>query len=243
MTVGDRLRAISASLARECGRLAFSAPVTHVYNPLLYAAEPFSDYLERYARQGGTLFLGMNPGPFGMAQTGIPFGEVGMVRDWLRIDGKVGKPDDECARRPVLGFDCPRAEVSGRRLWQLFQERFETPEAFFAGHLVLNYCPLLFLSDNGRSCRNLTPDRLRPGERAALAGVCDRHLELALGAIAPAVAVGIGRFATACLGRVVPPGSGIRVESIPHPSPANPAANRDYGSLALRALREAKVWD
>ena len=32
------------------------------------------------------VFLGMNPGPFGMAQVGVPFGEVAAVRDWLRID-------------------------------------------------------------------------------------------------------------------------------------------------------------
>lgn len=244
MTVGARLAEISASLARECDRLRFSAPVTHVYNPHVYAREPFLDYLARYARGGKrVLFLGMNPGPFGMAQTGIPFGEVAAVRDWLEVGGAVGRPRDECGRRPVLGFDCPRAEVSGKRLWGLFRERFGTPERFFEDHLVLNYCPLLFLADSGRSCRNLTPDKLAPGDRARLTEVCDLHLADALRALGIGTAVGIGRFAAACLERCVDPAAGTRIVSMPHPSPANPAANGDYGGLAVRALREAGVWE
>jgi single-strand selective monofunctional uracil DNA glycosylase len=49
-------------------RLAFSAPVTHVYNPLVYASEPHRKYLSRWgATHKKAVFLGMNPGPWGMA--------------------------------------------------------------------------------------------------------------------------------------------------------------------------------
>ena len=108
---------IFRKLNRSLGKLRFSEPVTHVYNPLEYALEPCLDYYQRYG-QGPrrVLMLGMNPGPWGMAQTGVPFGEVGMVRDWLKIRGTVHKPALEHPQRPVLGFDCARSEVSGKRL-------------------------------------------------------------------------------------------------------------------------------
>ena len=32
------------------------------------------------------VFLGMNPGLWGMAQTGVPFGTVSLVRDWMGIE-------------------------------------------------------------------------------------------------------------------------------------------------------------
>jgi single-strand selective monofunctional uracil DNA glycosylase len=67
-----------------------------VYDPLRYAWAPFVDYLKRYARpRPEVVLLGMNPGPFGMAQTGIPFGDVGLVRDWLVVRGEIGKPPNE----------------------------------------------------------------------------------------------------------------------------------------------------
>ncbi len=109
---------ISRRLRDEVEELHFALPVSHVYNPLVYAEEPHRRYLERY---GGSpkevLFLGMNPGPWGMAQTGVPFGEVSLVGRWLGIDGVVGKPAREHPKRPVTGFSCSRSEVSGRRVW------------------------------------------------------------------------------------------------------------------------------
>ena len=65
---------ITRTLSRTVDRLRFGAPVTHVYNPLVYAEASFERYLERFAkRRPEALLLGMNPGPFGMAQTGVPF--------------------------------------------------------------------------------------------------------------------------------------------------------------------------
>ena len=116
--IGQELCDAAAALSRSVGRMRFGAPVTHVYNPLAHAREPHESFLRRYgASRKRVVFLGMNPGPFGMTQTGVPFGAVAPVRDWLRIDVKVKRPRKEHPKRPILGLDCPRNEVSGERLW------------------------------------------------------------------------------------------------------------------------------
>lgn len=116
---------ISRWLAREVDSLQFSDPVTCVYNPLIYARKSHEAYLERHAKQGiDALFLGMNPGPWGMAQTGVPFGEVSLVRDFLEIDEAVNQPPIVHPKRPIEGFACTRSEVSGRRLWGWVSESF-----------------------------------------------------------------------------------------------------------------------
>jgi len=240
-SVAARLLALGKRLSADCSRLEFGPPVTHVYDPLVYAAEPHRRYVRRYADgPKRVLFVGMNPGPFGMAQTGVPFGEIAAVRDWLGITGRVGKPPEEAPKRPVLGFGCPRSEVSGRRLWALFRERFGEAEAFFADHFVLNYCPLMFIAGAGGSCRNLTPDKLPPQERGPLLECCDRHLTGVLDALEIRIAVGIGKFAAERLRDCAP--QDLRIATMPHPSPANPAANSGYAKLASEALRKEKIW-
>ena len=57
----------------------------------------------------------MNPGPWGMVQTGVPFGEVSLVREWLGIDATIRRPKVLHPDRPVEGFLCQRREVSGSR--------------------------------------------------------------------------------------------------------------------------------
>ncbi|MEM6794772.1 MAG: single-stranded DNA-binding protein, partial [Acidobacteriota bacterium] len=162
------------SLSEGLERLRFSAPIAHVYNPLVYAREPLGLYLERYAGLGAeNLLLGMNPGPWGMAQTGIPFGAIAPARDWLGVEAPVGKPAAEHPKRPVLGFGCERQEVSGQRLWGWARETFGEPHRFFATIFVHNYCPLIFLEESGR---NLTPDKIRVAERRPLLERCDEAL-------------------------------------------------------------------
>lgn len=224
----------------QAGRLKFKPPVAHVYHPLDYAWPAHELYLRKFgAGKKRVVFLGMNPGPFGMAQTGIPFGEVAAVRDWMKICTPIGRPAREHPKRPVLGFDCPRSEVSGRRLWGLFAGRFGSPGKFFAGHFVANYCPLAFCEAGGR---NQTPDKLPPAERDRLFAICDGHLRRVLDILQPEWLVGIGGFA-AERGRLVSENTPVRVGQILHPSPASPAANRGWAKAVTRQLVELGVWD
>ena len=225
-------------LNESLSSLRFSPPVSHVYNPLVYAHEAHADYLRRYASsEKQVLFLGMNPGPFGMAQTGVPFGEVKLVRDWLGIQGRIEPPEHEHPRRKILGFDCPRSEVSGARLWGLWRDLFQTPERFFAWGFVANYCPLVFMEESGR---NLTPDKLPRSEREPLLLACDAHLRSLVATLAPRWVVGVGAFAKARAERALselPAALPMpRIGSIPHPSPASPAANRNWAELTRQAL-------
>jgi len=176
-----------------------------------------------------------------MVQTGIPFGEIAAVRDWLGISGEVLKPEKEHPKRLVSGFDCRRSEVSGFRLWGLFAKRFGTAETFFKHHLVLNYCPLAFLESTGR---NRTPDKLRPTEKEALFSACDQHLREAIAALQPEWVIGIGGFASQRIGEALRTHSDPQPKTcqILHPSPANPAANRNWAQIVTRQLREAGVW-
>ena len=237
----EQLIAAARRLSAQVGRLKFQPPVTHVYNPLTYAGKAHEEYLRRFGNgRKRVVFLGMNPGPFGMVQTGVPFGEIAAMRDWLGIRAGIGRPAAEHPKRPVLGFDCPRSEVSGRRLWKLFAERFGSPERFFAGHFVANYCPLAFCEAGGR---NQTPDKLSRAERNRLFAICDEHLRRVLEILQPEWLVGIGGFA-AERGRLVSENTKIHVGQILHPSPASPKANRhDWTKTATRELVQLGVWD
>ena len=230
--------ALSAELSQAVDALRFAPPVAYVYNPLAYARAPGEAYLRRYARRGAELlFLGMNPGPFGMAQTGVPFGEVRIVREWLGIEAPVGKPPREHPARPVQGFACARSEVSGSRLWGWARERFGAPERFFARAFVWNYCPLVFLEESGR---NRTPDKLPLAERRRLFGLCDEALRGLVAWLQPRLVVGVGRFAEE-RAREALGGEGPRVATILHPSPASPAANRGWARQAEAQLEELGV--
>jgi len=224
---------IARRLRNEVGHLKFAKPVAYVYNPLDYAWKPHRDYLERYGRgRPRVILLGMNPGPFGMAQTGVPFGDIGMVRDWLGIEAPVEHPAREHPKRPVAGFQCPRGEVSGQRLWGWARDHFATPQRFFQQFFVANYCPLAFIEASGR---NRTPDKLPRGESGALFAACDEALFRTVERLHPEHIVGVGRFAANRAAAALK-GSGIKLGVMPHPSPASPAANRGWAAQATRAL-------
>jgi single-strand selective monofunctional uracil DNA glycosylase len=221
--------AISRALARRVDALEFGAPVTHVYDPLVYAREPHERYLERYARPGiEALLVGMNPGPFGMAQTGVPFGEIALVRDWLGIEGKVARPAREHPARPIEGFACARSEVSGARLWGWARTRFGEPAEFFARFFVWNYCPLVFMQASGK---NHTPDKLPAAEREPLFAACDEALRAIAAHLGPAHVIGVGAFARDRAAEALA-GLPYRVGTILHPSPASPVANKGWAQQA-----------
>lgn len=230
------LKSITDDLVADLSGLSFGPPVTHVYNPLEYARAPWDAYCERFGQgEREVLFLGMNPGPFGMAQTGVPFGEVGFARDWLGLEAPVGRPAVEHPKRPVQGFACTRSEVSGARVWGWAKERFGTPEAFFARYFILNYCPLVFMEESGR---NRVPEKLPKEERERLFAACDRALRRTVAIMRPRLAIGIGKFAEKKLQTVLGDVPGLRIGAVPHPSPASPLANAGWAPLMDRAMAE-----
>lgn len=237
--LSTRLVTAAQRLRKAVDRLKFSAPVTHVYNPLSYAWSGHEQYLQKF---GGSrkriVFLGMNPGPFGMVQTGVPFGEIKAVRDWLGIECAISKPKIEHPKRLVTGFDCARSEISGQRLWGLFADRFGKSDAFFTEHFVLNYCPLAFVEETGR---NRTPDKLPAVEQQALFNACDEHLLAAIDLLAPEWVIGVGNFAVKRAEHVLADRP-IKLGCILHPSPASPAANRNWSSVARSQLQKLGVW-
>jgi single-strand selective monofunctional uracil DNA glycosylase len=226
--VASGLLGISRRLAREVDRMRFGPPVTHVYNPLRYAAAPHEQYLRRFgSAKGRVLLLGMNPGPFGMAQTGVPFGDVALVRDWLGIRAHVKKPRQEHPQRPVVGFNCVRSEVSGSRLWGWARDRFGAPERFFDTFFVANYCPLVFMEKSGR---NRTPNLLAKREREALFKSCDSALRALAVLLEPRCVIGVGGFAER-RAREALAGLGLTIGGVLHPSPANPRANSGWAAV------------
>jgi single-strand selective monofunctional uracil DNA glycosylase len=209
-----------------------------VYDPLDYAWEPHRKYLERYGRgHPAVVLLGMNPGPFGMAQTGVPFGDVTLVRDFLGISAAIDLPSHQHPRRIVSGFACQRSEVSGTRLWGWIRDRFERPDAFFAEHFVANYCPLVFMEETGR---NRTPDKLPANERVPLFAACDEALRNVVDTLRPDIVIGIGGFAERRAREALTGFSGT-IGTMLHPSPASPLANRNWAEQADAALEKANL--
>jgi single-strand selective monofunctional uracil DNA glycosylase len=235
MAIG--LHQATETLRTRTRALSFGAMVAFVYYPLDYAAELVHAYEGRFgAGRKEVLFFGMNPGPFGMGQTGVPFGEVRFVRDWMKLRGEVRKPAVMHPKRPIEGLACTRSEVSGKRLWGAFADRYPNPDDFFARAFVLNYCPLLFLSETGS---NITPNTLLKAEQRAIEEVCDDYVRAVVAVLQPRCLVGVGDYAKKRLQTVF--GASLPISSIPHPSPASPAANRGWEPLARNALDAAGI--
>ena len=259
MSTTEELIGAAKDLSAAVNRMTFGLPVTHVYNPLNYAWTAHELYLRRYGNAPKrVIFLGMNPGPFGMAQTGVPFGQIAAVRDWLGIRATIGRPSKENPKRPVLGFDCHRSEVSGERLWGLFQQRFGVADKFFREHIVMNYCPLAFIEKSGR---NRTPEKLRPQEREQLFAACDDHLRQVVQILKPEWLIGVGDFATKRAREAIASmwegprrpeknsprqNRGAKVTltfgQILHPSPACPASNDNWAGKVTEQLQNLGVW-
>ena len=240
-TVSKRVTQIAKQLSQAVANIDFSQHVPWVYNPLDYAWPAHKQYLQRYARPScEVLMVGMNPGPWGMAQSGVPFGEIAAVKEFLQIDAPISRPIPEHPKRPIQGLACTRSEVSGRRLWGLFSEHFGSADAFFERHFVTNYCPLVFMEE---SARNVTPDKLPAECRTHLQGVCDLHLVGLVQALKPKWLIGIGGFAEKCAERIAPQcKQKFQIGRILHPSPASPAANRDWAGTAQQQLMDLGIW-
>jgi len=239
MSAADLIHA-ARELSRAVATLRFGPPVAHVYNPLDYAWLPHEAWLRRYGDgRKRVVFVGMNPGPFGMMQTGVPFGEIAAVRDWMGVCETVRRPTDEHPKRPIEGFDCRRSEVSGRRLWGWAAARFGAAGAFFEQCFVLNYCPLVFLEASGR---NFTPERLPAAELRPLQDACDAHLRAAIATLRPDWAIGVGGYAMRRIRAALGDRAPVRIDQILHPSPASPTANRGWAPQVDAQLARLGVF-
>lgn len=240
-TIAEQLIQAGHELADELRPMLFSDPVTHTYLTVDYAREGYEAYLETYANsKKRVLLLGMNPGPYGMAQTGVPFGEITAVRDWMMLSPQIGNPEHEHPKRKIRGMDCSKSEVSGRRLWGLFAERFPRAEDFFKDHLVINFCPLIWMKESGA---NLTPDKIRAAEMSPVDAACQKHLRRLIEILEPRFLIGVGAYAEhQMLTAQEQLGTKATIGKILHPSPASPAANRGWAEVAERQLKEIGVW-
>lgn len=231
---------ISRKLSRDLSALTFSAPVTHTYDPTVHARRLHEAYLSRFGVREGTpraIFVGMNPGPWGMVQSGVPFGEVNFVRDWMGLSGPVDKPKNEHPKRPVSGLDCTRSEVSGARLWGWAKERFETADRFFDRFFVANYCPLVFMEESGR---NFVPEKLKATEKTPLFEACDTALRKIVEELKPERVIGVGVWAKK-RASIALSGLDLPIDHILHPSPASPIANRGWAPQAEAQLKALGV--
>lgn len=236
-SLAEQLIAATRSLTKRLTTLHFSPPVAHTYNPLTYAGDNYELYLRRYADSPKqNFFLGMNPGPFGMAQTGIPFGEVNAVKHWLNLQAPIRPPADQHPKRPILGLNCTRSEVSGLRLWGLFQECFSTPEAFFQDNFVANFCPLVWMNESGA---NITPDKIKAQEISPVEDACLDYLETQIRLLNPTRLIGVGAYAGKKLELVARrfPNRTFTLGTLLHPSPASPIANKLWPQRPIEQLQ------
>lgn len=227
--------------SKQVETLRFSCDC-YIYNPLEYAWPMHEAYLRAYVKKPvKTLLVGMNPGPFGMAQTGVPFGEINAVRHFLRLSEEIGKPPAEHPARPILGLQTTRSEVSGKRLWSLMQAHYQSAEAFSEEMAIFNYCPLVFMQRT-KTAKNLTPDKLAKGERLALQTICDAYLGDIISLLDPSFLIGVGVYAFQMLEKVNDGNASRRVASILHPSPGNPQANKGWDEKASAVFKDLGIW-
>ena len=211
-----------------------SSKIEYAYNPLDYAWNPHSEYIRRHGGMGAKiLIVGMNPG-HGMGNTGIPFGCPKMVREILEITGfDVGSPTITHPKRPIIGLEHPKPEVSGTRIWGTLSQIYGPRNAAASEVFIVNHCPLWMFNEKGT---NITPDKLRGSTADTLRNVCDEHLREVADILDSNVVIGVGRYAQRRVEAIFQD-SKIEVRNVPHPSPANPFANRNGGADWREAFR------
>lgn len=231
--VVERLIEAAASLRDDVDplgrKLVSEGRIDICYNPLMYAWDVHEEYLRRMGGLGAqTVMLGMNPGPHGMGQMGIPFAATSVVRELLGIsDIQVNQPEIPDDRRPVIGLDYHKEEVSGTRLWGLLQKQYGDAETIASHVFLVNHCPLMLFS--GPRATNITPDKIGGKTAKTLLERCDEHLTEVVSILGADRVVGVGKFAES-RARAALVETSVEVAGCWHPSPASPLANRNGGA-------------
>lgn len=202
-----------------------------VYNPLDYAWEPHKEYIKKYGGLGAqTIIMGMNPG-HGMGNTGIPFGCPKKVRNYLKIkDCKVRKPEKMHPKRKIQGLNCKKPEISGKRIWKLIEEIYGPPDNAFKNIFIINHFPLWMFNDSGQ---NITPEKLNRKKVKKIFDICDQYVIDVAKILKIKTIVGVGKYAERMAENVTEKKEmkHIKKKMIPHPSPANPLANKEKGAI------------
>ena len=233
MMVVERLIEAAARLRDDVTpmgkKLVSEGRIDVCYNPLNYAWDVHEEYLRRMGGSGAkTVVLGMNPGPHGMGQMGIPFAATSVVRDLLGITNiSVKQPDNPDDRRPVIGLEYHKEEVSGTRLWGLLKDQYGDAQTIASRVFLVNHCPLMLFS--GPRAANITPDKVGGSTAKALLGRCDEHLVEVVSVLGANRVIGVGKFAES-RARAALAEKSIEVIGCWHPSPASPLANRNGGA-------------
>ncbi|RZF44591.1 hypothetical protein LSTR_LSTR001349 [Laodelphax striatellus] len=218
--------------------LLLRSTVEYIYNPLECAYDVHRNFVHKFCISSKKiLFLGMNPGPWGMMQTGVPFGDVISVKNWLKVTGEIIKPLKEHHLRPVSGFDCKRVEVSGKRFWAFAQHLSNgNPAVFFRNSFVHNYFPFVLMTESGK---NVTPADLKPAEQKELESLCDESLCSVIDLLKVETIIAIGRYTEKRVKAVLrKTPKNVDVVYMMHPSPRNPKSNQEWMSTAINCLRE-----
>ncbi|MDP6864463.1 MAG: hypothetical protein QGG96_03520 [Candidatus Poseidoniaceae archaeon] len=219
------------SLSQRCNSiredLIAQTIVAHVTNPLDYAWEYHESYLRQYSKLGAkTLLLGMNPGPYGMAQCSVPFGATEIARDFLLVTGDISDPIGRHPKRPIEGLNFARQEVSGTRLWGLLRDIWNDPITIHQNVFLVNHCPLLLLGESGK---NITPDNISGKAVNSLLEECDNHLREVVKIMGIERVIGVGKYAQKRALKALA-GLDVDITTCWHPSPASPLANRNDGA-------------
>jgi single-strand selective monofunctional uracil DNA glycosylase len=222
------LNGIINTLSHNCEKINFSGQGLVVYNPLNYAKLATAQYLDTYGQgRKEVLFLSLNPGPFGMAQTGIPFGDVYWVTKYLKIHNTIEQPKDAVhPKRPILGFDCTRKDVSADRFWKLISSFYPNATTFFQKNFLWTFAPLYFCDKSGK---NITPDKINLVSRKELEQICLEALKNIILSLQVNNVISIGAYVYKNVLKLdAEVLNKIEVENIPHPSPLNPANNKGW---------------
>jgi len=230
---------LSSACDKAIKKIERKTIVAHATNPLDYAWQHHEQYLSNWGGLGAkTLLLGMNPGPWGMAQSGVPFGSTNIAKTLLRIKPfQLETPPNAHPKRPIIGLDLERQEISGQRLWSLMFDHYGEGKDVFSNIFVVNHCPLLLLGESGK---NLTPDNLPASVMKPVLDACDEHLKQVVEIMEIERIIGVGKYAekrarmTFNAGKngngLTPSGREITITTCWHPSPASPLANRNDGA-------------
>ena len=175
MNPAQALEKAAESLSEALGAAVVRGAGHARLQPARYARAPHTRVPAalRGERRSASCLLGMNPGPFGMAQTGVPFGEVAQVRDWLGIDG-AGRPSRRASTRSgrSRASRARAARSAARGCGARCRSATASPSASSpsaSSPTTARWCSWR------QSGKNLTPDKLAPRARGAVRGV-RRHL-------------------------------------------------------------------